>query len=112
MGYDEIKDILLVINDIILFGYPGMLAFYIYTDQTYTPQPYSDWITILAPNFDKCIFITGFGLVMMLFHTIGKQIYVYAYELSNAIFEEKTDLEIILIMFLSYISGWLLAKKL
>ncbi len=74
MNYSQF---LIEILDIIMFGYPGMVAFYIYTDQTYTPMPYSDWITILAPNFDKVIFTLGFGLAMLLLHTLGSYIYNY-----------------------------------
>lgn len=89
-----------------------MFAFYIYTDQTYTPQPYSRWATILAPNFDKVVLSAGFGLVMTMLHGIGTYFWIYLHDLPDTAFDEKTDLEVMIVMFISYMSGWLLAKKL
>ena len=67
---------------------------------------------IIMANFDKIVFIAGFGLTMAFINTLGTYIYYYIYELTHKAFREKSDLEIILMMFLSYMSGWLLAKKL
>jgi len=72
----EYLELVALAAEILLLGFPGMLAFYIYTDQTYTPMPYSNWITILAPNRDKLVLAIAFGLAMK-FYIVSAQPYGY-----------------------------------